>query len=360
MQKTAFDIVFADDIREDAKTAWLSYFSPKIQDAENIYHLSSIVEYVKRARNGEKVFPENIDIITGGFPCQDFSVAGRRLGFDSKKSYTGDYLSHTESVLENRGHLYFWMREVISLTSPKMFVAENVKGLTTMEDAKEIIEKDFADAGNGGYLIIPSRILFAPDYGVPQSRERVFFFGFRKNALNSEAMEALSSPVIPQKYSPYPVKTHGSGLLPYVTCEDAFAGLEEPENSPDASQQKYSKTKYMGKHCQGQTEIFLGKYSPTIRSEHHGNIEFRRLSTEHGGKHFEELQRGLQERRLTVRECARLQTFPDDYSFVLPKTSEHTAVSASNAYKLIGNAVPCILAYTIAKRLEENWSIWFA
>ena len=142
-------------------------------------------------------------------------------------------------------------------------------------------------------------------------------------------------------------------MLPYVTCKDAFVGLEEPEVSSDISQQKYSKTKYMGKHCQGQTEISLEKCSPTIRSEHHGNIEFRRLSAENGGKNFEELQRGLQERRLTVRECARLQTFPDDYSLVLPKTAEHKAVSASNAYRLIDNAVPCVLAYAIAKRLEE-------
>ena len=98
---------------------------------------------------------------------------------------------------------------------------------------------------------------------------------------------------------------------------------------------------------------------PTIRSEHHGNIEFRRLSAEHGGKHADELLAGLPERRLSIRECARLQTFPDDYQFILPKTPEHASVNASDAYKIIGNAVPCVLAYNIAKNLESKWTLYF-
>ena len=98
---------------------------------------------------------------------------------------------------------------------------------------------------------------------------------------------------------------------------------------------------------------------PTIRSEHHGNIEYRRLSIEHGGKNEEELQKGLKERRLTVRECARIQTFPDEYQFILKKTSENKSVSASEAYKIIGNAVPCVLAYNIAKNIESKWEIYF-
>ena len=98
---------------------------------------------------------------------------------------------------------------------------------------------------------------------------------------------------------------------------------------------------------------------PTIRSEHHGNIEYRRLSIEHEGQHKDELEAGLQERRLTIRECARIQTFPDDYKFVTPADGEKKGVSASDAYKLIGNAVPPLLAYHIAKRLEENWDKYF-
>jgi DNA (cytosine-5)-methyltransferase 1 len=115
----------------------------------------------------------------------------------------------------------------------------------------------------------------------------------------------------------------------------------------------------MGKHCQGQTEIKIDSIAPTIRSEHHGNIEFRRLSKEHGGLIFEELKQGLQERRLTVRECARIQTFPDDYNFVIRNESKYV-VSPSCGYKLVGNAVPPLLAYHIAKKIEKNWNFYFS
>jgi len=125
------------------------------------------------------------------------------------------------------------------------------------------------------------------------------------------------------------------------------------------SQQKYSKAKYAGIHCQGQTEINLSTPSPTIRAEHHGNIEYRRLSLEHKGKHHKEIAKGLLERRLSVRECARLQTFPDNYEFVIEKNKKQYLVSASEAYKLIGNAVPCLLAYSIAKNIERKWCLYF-
>lgn len=356
---TIFHTVFANDIRPDAKAAWVSYFGDVIPNANQIYHLNSIVDLVKRAQQGEVVFPENIDIVTGGFPCQDFSIAGKRLGFNSQKSHLGVALESDEPSVENRGQLYMWMREVVTLTQPKLFIAENVKGLTNLEDVKEVIEHDFAEAENGGYLVVPAKVLYAPDYGVPQSRERVIFFGFRKNALTAKAKKALKMNIIPDDYDPYPAKTHGEKLAPIVTCTDALIDLVEPEESKDPSQRKYSKAKYMGAHCQGQTEIKMDSVGPTIRSEHHGNIEYRRLSEEHGGKHTNELSAGLPERRLTVRECARIQTFPDDYQFILKKTVDNVAVSSSDAYKIIGNAVPCVLAYNIAKNIEAKWNKYF-
>lgn len=252
-----------------------------------------------------------------------------------------------------------WMRDVVSITKPKLFIAENVKGLTDLDNVKDIIEYDFADADNGGYIVIPAKVLYAADYGVPQSRSRVIFFGFKKSALREEALKALTSKETPLSYDPYPQKTHGTEEMPYVTCSDAFVGLEEPSVSLDPSQKKYSKAKFMGTHCQGQTEIKLDSIGPTIRSEHHGNIEYRRLSAEHGGKHHDELSAGLEERRLTVRECARIQTFPDDYEFILPRTEEHASLSSSESYKIIGNAVPCVLAYNIAKNISEKWNLYF-
>ena len=255
------------------------------------------------------------------------------------------------------------MKEVVSIVQPSIFIAENVKGLTTLDDVKDVIEHDFADAADGGYIIIPARVLHAANYGVPQSRERVIFYGFKRKALREEALEALLNLDNNEDYDPYPVPTHafnvtGDQLYPFVTCREILVGLKEPNESEDISQTKYSKAKYLPKG-QGNIEIKMDSISPTIRSEHHGNIEFRRINVENGGTHKEELEAGLEQRRLTVRECARLQTFPNDYQFILKKTELNKAVSASEAYKLIGNAVPCVLGYNIAMRLSENWDKYF-
>lgn len=363
LKKTGFETVFANDIRPDAKAAWVSYFKNLYSNANDIYHLDSVVDLVKRAREGEQVFPENIDVVTGGFPCQDFSVAGKRKGFNSDKSHNGGKLDIEEPTAESRGKLYIWMREVVSIVKPAVFIAENVKGLTTLEDVKEVIEHDFATAADGGYIVIPARVLQAANYGAPQSRERVIFYGFKQSALKPEALKALKEISENKDYDPYPIPTHsynvtGENLVDFVNCQEALEDLAEPENADDIAQTKFSKAKYMTKG-QGNIEIKLESISPTIRSEHHGNIEFRRLSKENGGAHVEELNSGLLQRRLTIRECARLQTFPDDYQFILAKTDENKAVSASDAYKIIGNAVPCILGYNIAMRLRENWNRYF-
>ena len=366
LPETRFKTVFANDIRPDAKAAWTHYFC-RTGTPSTVYCLDSIVDLVKlQKENAINIFPQSIDVITGGFPCQDFSVAGKRQGFDSTTSHLGKVRDADSPSIESRGQLYMWMRDVITLVKPKMFIAENVKGLTNLADAKEVIERDFSNACSGGYLVIPAHILHAADYGVPQNRERVFFFGFNKSALRPEALEALSSGNIPPSYDPYPVKTHrytgqavGDKLLPFVSVGECLSDLPEPCDAPEKDQQKYSQAKYMGKHCQGQSEIDLNGVGPTIRSEHHGNIEYRRLSAEHGGRHIDELNKGLKERRLTIRECARIQTFPDDYKFVLPAIDDNKSVSASDAYKIIGNAVPPLLAYNIAMRLQENWDLYF-
>ncbi len=365
LPKTRFHTVFANDIRPDALRVWTNYFA-KFGIPKSDYHDQSIVDLVKLQKgNQHTIFPTAVDVVTGGFPCQDFSIAGKRQGFRSDKSHTGKALEEDTPSIESRGQLYMWMREVISLTQPKIFIAENVKGLTNLGDVKRIIERDFASVCDGGYLVVPARVLLAANFGVPQSRERVIFYGFKKSALRPEALAALSKPEIPGGYDPYPLITHddlgsaGNHLLPFVTLSTAFEGLLEPDQTTDKDQASYSRAKYMGKHCQGQTEVNLDGIGPTIRSEHHGNIEYRRLSAAHGGKYLNELAAGKSERRLTIRECARIQTFPDDYHFVLPADDTGVSVSASDAYKLIGNAVPPLLAYHIAKRIEDHWEKYF-
>lgn len=364
LKKNRFSTVFANDILEEAYLTWNQYMG-RFGKEPSIYHLESIVDLVKRQHSGEKVFPENIDVVTGGFPCQDFSVAGKRLGFNSVTSHDGTKLPEETPSEENRGKLYFWMKQVIDIVKPKVFIAENVKGLTNLGNVKEIIQRDFAQADGDGYIVLPPRVLHAGDYGVPESRERVIFIGTRRSALKQEIREVLERETIPAEFDPYPPQTHkytkdSNGILPPVSCRNVFEGLKEPEDSSDLSQRYYSKAKYMGKHCQGQAEIHLDGLGPTIRSEHHGNIEYRRLSVEHGGKLTDELSAGLPERRLTPRECALIQTFPPDYPFVsFKEDSKRFKVSQSGAYKVIGNAVPPMLAYNIARRLQSLWPVIF-
>jgi DNA (cytosine-5)-methyltransferase 1 len=366
LNETRFKTVFANDILKDARNAWVNYFTKRGRHAED-YQTESIVDLVKLHNSGTRVFPKNIDIVTGGFPCQDFSVAGKRNGFNSHKNHKGELNNENTATEETRGQLYMWMKQVVEITQPKIFIAENVKGLVNLSNVKDIIQSDFSSAGDNGYLVLKPRVLHAADYGVPQSRERVFFIGIKISALKKSALEQLRKEIISDKYNPYPEPTHaytraGKDLKPYVDLKELFAKLEEPEKTNDLSQKFYSKAKFMGKHCQGQIEIKPEGVSPTIRAEHHGNIEFRRLSKKNGGILTEELSKGLKERRLTPRECALIQTFPPDYDFVIENKKGRKGsylVSPSKAYKIIGNAVPPLLAYNLAKRIEDVWDLYF-
>lgn len=364
LRPTRFRTVFANDILPEANVAWNAYMR-RFGHSPEIYHCQSVVELVKAQQTGADIFPRDIDVVTGGFPCQDFSVAGKRLGFDSQKDDKGQFRTDDKPSEETRGKLYYWMKQVIDITRPKIFVAENVKGLVNLGNVKDIIQKDFASADGNGYIVLPPKVLHAGNYGVPETRERVIFIGVRRDALRPEAIQALESEVTPAEYDPYPIPTHAGNikdesLLPAVTTRDVLKGLKEPMETADESQRYYSGAKYLHNGSQGQTEINLDGMGPTIRSEHHGNIEFRRLSAEHGGKQAEELAEGLKERRLTPRECALIQTFPPDYPFVIkPEGKRSFFLSPSAAYKVIGNAVPPVLAFHLATRLESLWPIYF-
>lgn len=344
---TRFVTVFANDINKDAKTAWTNYFSVRDGRPADIYHIESIVDLVKRYEAGDNtVFPDNIDVVTGGFPCQDFSVAGKRLGFNSNKNDQGTIREDDSET--SRGKLYYWMKRVIDIVRPKLFIAENVKGLLSLSDAFQIIRDDFS---KNGYYVVEPQILRAWEFGVPEKRERVIFIGVREDALNDSVYEKL----VTREINLYPEATHSlehnESLLDVVTCRDVLSHLKEPsEEVDDLSQMCYSTAKYLGRKRQGQTEISWNGLAPTIRSEHHGNIEYRRLSKEHGGEMVED-NSGI-ERRLTPRECALIQTFPLDYEFVMKGDRKLTQ---SAAYKIIGNAVPPVLAYKIALHLEEIW-----
>ncbi|NOQ26794.1 MAG: DNA (cytosine-5-)-methyltransferase [Bacteroidales bacterium] len=358
LKQTRFKTVFANDILKDARNSWVYNFSKK-NYSPNIFHSESIVNLVKLHENGLKVFPDKVDIVTGGFPCQDFSVAGKRNGFDSHRKHDGKIINGELPSEETRGKLYYWMKRVVEITEPKIFIAENVKGLVNLSDVKDIIQKDFASANGNGYLVLEPQVLHSADFGVPQSRQRIIFIGIKKSELTPKALKELSKKNVNKEYNPYPPITHKKA--DYVTLREVFSNLKEPSISDDLSQFNYSKAKYMGKHCQGQSEINLDGIGPTIRAEHHGNIEFRRLSIENGGKNENEIKLNKKERRLTVRECALIQSFPPDFEFVVKSNDpkKKFLVSPSQAYKIIGNAVPPLMAYNLAIRIEDLWGKYF-
>jgi len=243
---------------------------------------------------------EEVDVVLGGFPCQDFSVAGKRKG-----------------IAVHRGNLYKALVHVVEAKVPKVFVAENVKGLLSANEglALKIITEDFSNAGPGYNVYL--QVLNAADFGVPQRRERVFIVGVRSD--------------LPGEYR-FPSPTHASpgdifsDLPLWRTAKEALEDLEDEEKHTSLPNSEWSKARK--NKGQGNIAIDPNKPSPTIRAEHHGNIEF----------HYS------LPRRLSVREAARLQSFPDDFVF---------QASMSEAYKLVGNAVPPVLAWHVGRSIAE-------
>lgn len=297
-EKNNFDLIFANDIEKTACETYEYNFRHKPL-CENIKDVD--VEQIPKA-----------DVVIGGFPCQDFSYSGKRKGLTT-----------------DRGRLYLEMKKVVEHTKPMAFVAENVDGIKnsrkgTNTSALDEILDDFRGLG---YNVI-YKILNAADYGVPQTRIRVIIIGMRKD-LNKSIY--------------YPEPTHKDGCLtnPWITAKEAIDDLWDMIDSPKVynhTKKDYSKAKfYPGKRMQGNYQIKSYRPSITIRAEHHGNIEAHYRSNNESDPYDMKAWR-----RLSVRECARLQSFPDNFIF---------PCSASRAYKQIGNAVPPILAWHIARAL---------
>jgi DNA (cytosine-5)-methyltransferase 1 len=207
------------------------------------------------------------------------------------------------------------MVEVVSNNQPKLFLAENVKGLVTWENGLAIhtIKSDFDKVGYD----VDYRILNAADYGVGQTRERVIIIGIRKDL---------------GKRFLWPEPTHSlnalNGKLPWVTLKEAIGDLEEDKKHFSLANSNYSKAK-LCPGTQGNITLKANKPSPTMRAEHHGNIEF----------HY------LYPRRLSAREAARIQSFPDTFVFQR---------STTDAYRQIGNAVAPVFAWHLANAVYKT------
>ena len=233
--------------------------------------------------------PNQADVVIGGFPCQDISINGLRKGVEGAKS-----------------GLYRQMVEVVDRCKPKVFVAENVKGLL-QDYNKDSLRQVLADFGDLGYHL-SYRVYLAANYGVPQMRERVFIVGTLPNV---------------RKFNPpSPVMAKGT----WMSCEEAIGDLETMDER-ESFNHLWSRAAISGE--QGMRKLKADRPSDTIRAEHHGNIQF----------HYN------LPRRISLREAARLQSFPDNFTF---------AAKMRETERQIGNAVPPVLAWHIAKAVEES------
>jgi len=293
LKRNPFNTVFQNDILPEAKLV------AELNGWDHNYVLQDIRELLAKGHE----FPE-ADVITGGFPCQDFSHAGKRQGFDS-----------------TRGTLYQSYVELVRRVKPAVFVAENVQGLLTMPG--EPIKTIVADFSAAGYEV-KYQLIKCEEFGIPQTRWRVIIMGVRLD----------KRPGLPDDWNVITENRRICHVRPY------FAHLQEPAATQDPAQQVYSKAAMLEKG-QGQKEVGLDEFGPTMRAEHHGNIEFRRVMVD--SKNGEP---GMLQRRLTVREAALIQTFPPDCTLTDEKKT-------SKAYKPIGNAVPPLLGYIIARKVAQ-------
>lgn len=262
-----------------------------------------------------------VDFLSGGFPCQAFSYAGKRRGFE-----------------ETRGTLFFELARAVKEIQPKVFLCENVKGLRehdngrTLETITNVIEEL-------GYSLIPPRVLKAVMFKVPQKRERLFLVAVRKDFADKVSFDW-----------PAPYRR-------VMTLRDAFfAGDLYPVDVPESEGQQYPEKKKnvmdlvpMGGDWRDLPEEVAKEYMKGSYNLGGGKTGMaRRLSLDEPSltltcapaQKQTERCHPTQTRPLTVREYARIQTFPDDWNF---------SGNMSSKYKQIGNAVPVNLAYAMGR-----------
>ncbi|WMX16485.1 DNA cytosine methyltransferase [Aureispira sp. CCB-E] len=311
-EKAGFEVVWANEYDKDI---WETY-------EKN--HLNTTLDRRSITKVEANEVPD-CDGIIGGPPCQSWSEAGALRGIDDK-----------------RGQLFFDFIRILEAKQPKFFLAENVSGmlLPRHSQALENIKKMFKGAG----YELSFKLLNASNYNVPQDRKRVFFIGIR-NDLKFE----FKFPEI---------------TFPKINLREAIGDLQH------TVMPALEGNKTNGERCKVPNhEYMIGGFSSMFMSRNRVRTwEEQSFTIQAGGRHapihpqapkmqlVEQNKRifvpGKEElyRRLSIRECARIQTFPDDFIF------HYTKVAAG--YKMIGNAVPVnlakFLAQSIKQQLEEN------
>lgn len=266
---------------------------------------------------------DQVDILSGGFPCQAFSYAGKKLGFE-----------------DTRGTLFFEFARAVKETNPKVIVAENVRGLLKHDDGKTL-ESITNVIDEIGYELVDPRVLKAVFYQVPQKRERLFLIGIRKDL------------------APFVKFNWPSPYTRIMTMRDALKkGDLFDTDTPKSAGQTYPKRKaeILAKVPQGgywrdlsddlqreymKKSYFLGGGKTGMARRLSWDEPCLTLTCSPAQKQTERCH-PEETRPLTVREYARIQTFPDTWTFSGPLTAQ---------YKQIGNAVPVNLAYAVGRSL---------
>lgn len=286
------DFMFHDEyypeLPFDIKAAY-DFNAPCVETYNNYFGVCAHV--VDLSKTDAKDF-ESTDVLIGGFPCQDFSSCGPLRGLES-----------------DRGKLYKVMVDYMVEHKPKIVVGENVINLLRMEDG-DVINTIIEDLKAVGYHVEVWN-LFAPDYGVPQNRNRLFFVCVRDDI---EGFPNKPEPLF--KNNPR-------------TIEWAIGDLEKVTDESVPNQSQFFKASKARKgNGQGDEKNDRNKPAYTIRANPKSRVQF----------HYS------LNRRLTVRECARIQTFPDDFKF---------SHSMTTSISQIGNAVPPMLGYIVAKSVAD-------
>ena len=329
-----------------------------------------VIECINNAVNNKEV-----DVIIGGPPCQSFSSLGRAKDENGMKNDPRNYLF--ESYVKILNHY-----------KPKFFVFENVTGILTAKINNIHIINTIIEKLSEEYKVTAKpndHVLNSANYGVPQIRKRVILIGVRKD-INIDVEDVYNS-IIKTHYDPEMPETERIGLEKYVTVKDAIEELPTllPGEGENEVAFKYKKNNAFLKRIASKKNILLDHVA---RNHNETDIErYREMSKNHWT--FQELlenrkdlrhekQRVFgnsytvqwwdlpsktiiahlykdgnqfihpdykQARTLTVREVARLQSFPDDFVFEGSRTDQ---------YKQIGNAVPPLLAEAVAKAIKEK------
>ena len=268
-------------------------------------------------------YKDTVDILSGGFPCQAFSYAGNKQGFE-----------------DARGTLFFEYARAVKEINPKVIVAENVRGLLKHDDGKTLETiKNIID--ELGYELVDPRVLKAVFYRVPQKRERLLLIAIRKDL----------APGVEFKWpSPYERIMTMKDALKKGDLYDSDVPLSDGQKYPDRKSEILAKVpeggywrdlpddlqrEYMMK------SYFLGGGKTGMARRLAWDEPSLTLTCAPAQKQTERCHPS-ETRPLTVREYARIQTFPDDWEF---------CGSTSSQYKQIGNAVPVNLAYAVARSL---------